>query len=67
MADIVTTPALSAPLPRPRLFRLRLPRFGFLAALGSAFVTIGEAFQLAYVAPYGERGRREPHEIDRDW
>ena len=56
MTDITTIPALSAPLPRPPLFRFRLPRFGFLAELGSAFVTIGEAFQLAYVAPYaGER------------
>ena len=67
MTDITTIPALSAPLPRPPLFRFRLPRFGFLAELGSAFVTIGEAFQLAYVAPYAERGRHEPHEIDRDW
>ena len=67
MTDITTIPALSAPVTRPRLFGLKLPKLGLGAFLADAFVTIAEAFQLGYVAPYQERGRREPHEIDRDW
>ena len=66
MTDITTIPALSAPLPRPKLFRLRLPKLGLGVFLADALVTIAAAFQLAYVAPY-ERSGREPHEMDRDW
>jgi hypothetical protein len=63
MTDIITTPPLTVPT-RPGLFRLKLPRLGLGAFFADAVVSIGEAFRLAYIAPYE---RRETHDQDRDW
>ena len=57
MRIITTTPALRLLLTRPALLGLR-PKLKLRLSLASFFVTIGEAFQLAYVAPYGSIGRR---------
>ena len=63
MTDITTTSPLTVPT-RPGLFRLKLPQLGLGAFLAAAVVSIGEAFALAYVAPYESRPSRPPeHEI----
>jgi hypothetical protein len=65
MTDITTIPALSSPVTRARFFGLKLPKLGLGVFLADALVTIAEAFQLAYVAPYDSRSASRPseHEI----
>lgn len=53
----ITTPlALRPQLIRPAFLGLKRPKFRL--SFASLFVTIGEAFQLAYVSPYEPRRSR---------
>ena len=55
------TPALRPQLGRLSFLGLKRPKLKLRLSLASFFVSIGEAFQLAYVAPYEKRGRRSDH------
>ena len=58
MRIITTTVALQPELSRSNFLGLKWPKLKLRLSLASFFVTIGEAFQLAYVAPFEARGRR---------
>jgi len=58
MRITTTTPELRPQLSRLGFLRLKRPKLKLRLSLVSFFVTVGEAFQLAYVAPYEARGRR---------
>ena len=58
MRIITTIPGLPPQLSRPGFLGLKWPKLKLRLSLASFFVTIGEAFQLAYVAPFEEKGRR---------
>jgi len=54
-----TNPWLRPRLPRLNILGLRRPKLKLRLSLAAFFVTIGEAFQLAYVAPFETGGRRD--------
>lgn len=58
MSDIIST--LPVSIRRPSLPRLGLHRIGVGAALGAIAGLLGQAFNLAYVAPYANLQRRPP-------
>jgi hypothetical protein len=58
MQIITTIPALRPKLTRLDFLRVKRPKLRLSRSLASFFVTIGEAFQLAYVAPY-DPGHRQ--------
>ena len=66
MRIITTTPGLPPQLSRPRFLGLKWPKLKLRLSLASFFVTIGEAFQLAYVAPYAKGRRVEQSAAKRD-
>jgi len=60
------TPELRPPLNRLGFLGLKRPKLNLRRSLAAFFVTVGEAFQLAYVAPYEARGRQsDVHRDDR--
>jgi len=64
MTDITTHPVLPASLPRRGFPGFKLPKPTLRLSLAPVFAAIGEAFALAYVAPYESRPSRPPeHEI----
>ena len=69
MTDIIT----SAPLPlgKPKLLGIRFPKLRLPTSIPAIFIGVGEAFQLAYVAPFAGNSRhclvrREAETEDRD-
>ena len=62
MTDISTT----APTTIRRLPRLGFPRLGIGASLADISGLIGDAFKIAYVAPYASRDRRPQVAPDDD-
>jgi hypothetical protein len=57
MTDVPTTAPIT--IRRLNLPRLSFPRLGIGASLAAVFGLVGDAFGMAYVAPYSGR-RREP-------
>lgn len=64
MRIITTIPALRPRLSRLEFLRLKPPKLKLRLSLASFFVAIGEAFQLAYVAPFEPRSRRGNQSTD---
>ena len=64
MADI-TTPTLTA-VRRMRLPRLTLPKLRIGKAVASMYRAVGQALEMAYVAPYQTAVHRPPAADDGD-
>lgn len=62
MADVSTT----APIRRLKLPRLSFPRLAIGATLNAIFSVMGDAFKMAYLAPYAGLRRQPPIVPDED-